>query len=82
MLINSNPNPVKLPEWVDPTEPCPDPSSSPSDIELLAACREEFHRRLKVYHAWKARNKKRNAETEQRAPRSVMDYGTPLLFWF
>nr|2N0Z_A Chain A, Unconventional myosin-VI [Homo sapiens] len=20
------------------------------DIELLAACREEFHRRLKVYH--------------------------------
>ncbi|KAI2542984.1 myosin VI, partial [Homo sapiens] len=22
------------------------------DIELLAACREEFHRRLKVYHAW------------------------------
>uniref|UniRef100_A0A3B3Y122 Unconventional myosin-VI n=1 Tax=Poecilia mexicana TaxID=48701 RepID=A0A3B3Y122_9TELE len=38
------------------------------DIELLAACREEFHRRLKVYHAWKARNKKRNAEADQRAP--------------
>merc|ERR1711962_1928862 len=30
------------------------------DIELLEACREEFHRRLKVYHAWKAKNKKRN----------------------
>merc|ERR1712013_266319 len=30
------------------------------DIELLEACREEFHRRLKVYHAWKARNKKKN----------------------
>ncbi|XP_063772916.1 unconventional myosin-VI isoform X7 [Pseudophryne corroboree] len=44
------------------------------DIELLAACREEFHRRLKVYHAWKSKNKKRNAETEQRAPKSVMDY--------
>ncbi|NWH75002.1 MYO6 protein, partial [Piaya cayana] len=44
------------------------------DIELLAACREEFHRRLKVYHAWKAKNKKRNAETEQRAPKSVTDY--------
>uniref|UniRef100_A0A8C3XH19 Unconventional myosin-VI n=1 Tax=Cyanoderma ruficeps TaxID=181631 RepID=A0A8C3XH19_9PASS len=44
------------------------------DIELLAACREEFHRRLKVYHAWKSRNKKRNAETEQRAPKSVTDY--------
>uniref|UniRef100_A0A8B9LD92 Unconventional myosin-VI n=1 Tax=Astyanax mexicanus TaxID=7994 RepID=A0A8B9LD92_ASTMX len=45
------------------------------DIELLAACREEFHRRLKVYHAWKSKNKKRNTETEQRAPKSVTDFG-------
>uniref|UniRef100_A0AAY4CNV3 Unconventional myosin-VI n=1 Tax=Denticeps clupeoides TaxID=299321 RepID=A0AAY4CNV3_9TELE len=45
------------------------------DIELLAACREEFHRRLKVYHAWKSKNKKRNTDTEQRAPKSVTDYG-------
>uniref|UniRef100_A0A8C8SGE5 Unconventional myosin-VI n=1 Tax=Pelusios castaneus TaxID=367368 RepID=A0A8C8SGE5_9SAUR len=44
------------------------------DIELLAACREEFHRRLKVYHAWKSKNKKRNTEAEQRAPKSVTDY--------
>ncbi|XP_057679101.1 unconventional myosin-VI-like isoform X2 [Corythoichthys intestinalis] len=44
------------------------------DIELLAACREEFHRRLKVYHAWKSKNKKRNADMEQRAPKSVTDY--------
>ncbi|XP_055458526.1 unconventional myosin-VI isoform X1 [Psammomys obesus] len=50
------------------------------DIELLAACREEFHRRLKVYHAWKSKNKKRNTETEQRAPKSVTDYDfTPFL---
>lgn len=49
---------------------------SPPDIELLAACREEFHRRLKVYHAWKSKNKKRNTETDQRAPKSVTDYGT------
>ncbi|XP_037099841.1 unconventional myosin-VI-like isoform X4 [Syngnathus acus] len=48
------------------------------DIELLAACREEFHRRLKVYHAWKSKNKKRNADTEQRAPKSVTDYGGAL----
>uniref|UniRef100_A0A3B3ZX36 Unconventional myosin-VI n=1 Tax=Periophthalmus magnuspinnatus TaxID=409849 RepID=A0A3B3ZX36_9GOBI len=47
------------------------------DIELLAACREEFHRRLKVYHAWKSKNKKRNADSEQRAPKSVTDY----VFW-
>ncbi|XP_029985272.1 unconventional myosin-VI-like [Sphaeramia orbicularis] len=45
------------------------------DIELLAACREEFHRRLKVYHAWKSKNKKRNTDTEQRAPKSITDYG-------
>lgn len=51
-------------------------SVSPTDIELLAACREEFHRRLKVYHAWKSKNKKRNTETAQRAPKSVTDYGT------
>jgi len=28
-----------------------------------------------VYHAWKSKNKKRNTETEQRAPKSVTDYG-------
>lgn len=44
------------------------------DIELLASCREEFHRRLKVYHAWKSKNKKRNSDTDQRAPKSVTDY--------
>uniref|UniRef100_A0A671KYW5 Unconventional myosin-VI n=1 Tax=Sinocyclocheilus anshuiensis TaxID=1608454 RepID=A0A671KYW5_9TELE len=45
------------------------------DIEMLAACREEFHRRLKVYHGWKSKNKKRNTDTEMRAPKSVTDYG-------
>nr|XP_019940194.1 PREDICTED: unconventional myosin-VI [Paralichthys olivaceus] len=45
------------------------------DIELLAACREEFHRRLKVYHAWKSKNKKRDDDgSDQRAPKSVTDY--------
>ncbi|XP_029688524.1 myosin VIb isoform X5 [Takifugu rubripes] len=45
------------------------------DIELLAACREEFHRRLKVYHAWKSKNRKRNDDgSDQRAPKSVTDY--------
>ncbi|UJR27958.1 hypothetical protein I4U23_009216 [Adineta vaga] len=28
------------------------------DMELLEACKEEFHRRLKVYHAWKSKNRK------------------------
>ena len=45
------------------------------DIELLEACREEFHRRLKVYHAWKAKNKKKNATFDDnvRAPNIVME---------
>lgn len=45
------------------------------DIELLEACREEFHRRLKVYHAWKARNKKRTVvmDENQRVPQTVLD---------
>jgi len=49
------------------------------DIELLEACREEFHRRLKVYHAWKSKNRKTkspggvmNAEENMRIPSSVM----------
>uniref|UniRef100_A0A6M2DFQ7 Putative myosin class ii heavy chain n=1 Tax=Xenopsylla cheopis TaxID=163159 RepID=A0A6M2DFQ7_XENCH len=44
------------------------------DIELLEACKHEFHRRLKVYHAWKAKNRKRTTmEENERAPRSIMD---------
>lgn len=47
-----------------------------TDIDLLAACREEFHRRLKVYHAWKSKNKKRDDDGGyQRAPKSITDYG-------
>ena len=56
-----------------------------SDMELLEACRAEFHRRLKVYHAWKTRNKKNPAAEgasaaqagvtngfDQRAPEDIM----------
>ena len=32
------------------------------DIDLLEACREEFHRRLKVYHAWKMKNMKKQQQ--------------------
>lgn len=46
------------------------------DIELLEACRHEFHRRLKVYHAWKSKNRKRTTmEENERAPRSIMENG-------
>jgi len=43
---------------------------------FLKACRHEFHRRLKVYHAWKAKNRKRTTmEENERAPKSVMEAG-------
>ncbi|CAF4877025.1 unnamed protein product, partial [Rotaria sp. Silwood1] len=53
------------------------------DIELLDACREEFHRRLKVYHAWKLKNRKgknpsavdnKNDDMDQeRAPKDILN---------
>jgi myosin-6 len=33
-----------------------DTINTSQDLDLLEACREEFHRRLKVYHAWKMKN--------------------------
>lgn len=45
------------------------------DIELLEACRQEFQRRLKVYHQWKKTNKARGTGQEgaaQRAPQDIM----------
>jgi myosin-6 len=52
-------------------------------LELLDACREEFHRRLKVYHAWKSKNRKgKNPSAiddkiddtdEERAPKDILN---------
>merc|ERR1719261_1092903 len=42
------------------------------DIDLLEACREEFHRRLKVYHAWKMKNQnKATSKAQARAPEAL-----------
>ena len=49
------------------------------DIELLEACRQEFHRRLKVYHQWKKQNKARVTDPQgapQRAPQDIVRAGT------
>merc|ERR1711871_770330 len=44
------------------------------DIDLLEACREEFHRRLKVYHAWKVKNmNKAQAKSQARAPAQLAE---------
>merc|ERR1712167_372343 len=44
------------------------------NVELLEACREEFHRRLKVYHAWKmkSQNKKKGGASKT-APQALHD---------
>ncbi|XP_046550361.1 LOW QUALITY PROTEIN: unconventional myosin-VI-like [Haliotis rubra] len=47
------------------------------DLELLDSCREEFHRRLKVYHSWKSKNKKRTDKEDQRAPDGVVQNAPP-----
>ena len=46
------------------------------DVDLLQACRDEFHRKLRVYHAWKSKNKRRTETTEQRAPTEIVQQGT------
>ena len=46
------------------------------DVDLLQACRDEFHRRLRVYHAWKSKNKRRTETAEQRAPTEIVQQGT------
>lgn len=49
------------------------------DMELLEACRIEFHRRLKVYHAWKSKNKKQGGKVEERAPAQVQEEGMSVI---
>ena len=41
------------------------------DVDLLEACREEFHRRLKVYHSWKMKNQTKAANKQTRAPAAL-----------
>lgn len=43
------------------------------NVELLEACREEFHRRLKVYHAWKMKNQNKKKGSSARAPKALHD---------
>eukprot|EP00795_Rhopilema_esculentum_P017130 gene17128-8654_t len=45
-----------------------------TDIQVLAACRAEFHRRLKVYHDWRKKNAQNRTSnvSQQRAPVEVI----------
>merc|ERR1712135_102082 len=50
-----------------------DAINTSTDIAYIEECKEEFHRRLKVYHMWKAKNKANtNKRLESRAPQDVM----------
>ena len=54
------------------------------DVELLEACKQEFHRRLKVYHHWKNKNKAsksspQDAGDAQRAPQEVVEEGQRII---
>ena len=57
-----------------------DTINTSSDIELLEACREEFHRRLKVYHQWKFRmtNNKSQGSSGNNSSRLNMANGSSL----
>lgn len=48
-----------------------DTINTSTDIDLLEACREEFHRRLKVYHAWKMKNTNKEKDKNARAPSAL-----------
>merc|ERR1712183_412854 len=55
-----------------------DAINTSTDIQFIEACREEFHRRLKVYHLWKSKNRAANSagtsQEQQRAPNSVVEH--------
>ncbi|XKL69082.1 hypothetical protein PGB90_006851 [Kerria lacca] len=50
------------------------------DIQLLEACKAEFHRRLKVYHAWKAKNNKKTSKPKSAVRRFDMNSNSQRYF--
>ncbi|KAK6727664.1 hypothetical protein RB195_005387 [Necator americanus] len=48
-----------------------DTINTSTDMDLLLACKEEFHRRLRIYNAWKSRNQSERDTVTQRAPSAV-----------
>ncbi|KAK6042671.1 hypothetical protein COOONC_19824 [Cooperia oncophora] len=48
-----------------------DTINTSTDMELLLACKEEFHRRLRIYNAWKSRNQSQQENETPRAPNAV-----------
>ncbi|VDN56642.1 unnamed protein product, partial [Dracunculus medinensis] len=42
------------------------------DINLLKACKEEFHRRMRVYQQWKEKNQSDNEQKKRSVPMALM----------
>lgn len=56
----------KMKEWT--YSDLRDTINTECDLEILEACREEFHRRLKAYQAWKTRNAQKRLKEEPIKP--------------
>ncbi|CAJ0961407.1 unnamed protein product, partial [Mesorhabditis belari] len=52
-----------------------DTINTSNDMELLLACKEEFHRRLRIYNEWKQKNasEKERVEEARRVPLALMN---------
>uniref|UniRef100_A0A8R1DKC1 Myosin motor domain-containing protein n=1 Tax=Caenorhabditis japonica TaxID=281687 RepID=A0A8R1DKC1_CAEJA len=48
-----------------------DAINTSQDLNLLVACKEEFHRRLRIYNDWKSKNSAKRDEPPTRAPLAV-----------
>eukprot|EP00117_Sycon_ciliatum_P026166 scpid15712/ scgid21542/ Unconventional myosin-VI; Unconventional myosin-6 len=54
-----------------------DTINTSTDVELLIACRDEFHRRIRVYQAWKSKNKQRDTASPSGLPSELRNTPSP-----
>ncbi|EGT39017.1 hypothetical protein CAEBREN_03457 [Caenorhabditis brenneri] len=54
-----------------------DAINTSNDMELLVACKEEFHRRLRIYNEWKSKNSANRDVPPTRAPLTVYSNQKP-----
>lgn len=54
-----------------------DAINTSNDMELLVACKEEFHRRLRIYNEWKSKNSANRDVPPTRAPLTVYNQQKP-----
>lgn len=52
-----------------------DAINTSTDIDLLTACKDEFHRRMQIYQQWKEKNENNTNPHSMRAPETVLSAG-------